>query len=302
MFYRIQFNPLVHAAPPDGTELRQVFSQEGIDPTFEIGIRRQPSHIPKGVVGYERQVIWSVEVPAGAFTLAFRSAGAPPMLHQFEALAARAKQALQASRVLYDRRRDAIETDGVLFCRRSALELIQSQLEKPAYVNALIAFLRAAERDPQLVTGAPRARRPRHTVAERIERFGAATKGPAWTPEEDTILRTWFGIRTIGEHAGRHAKLEDSEWERVLELLSGMRTKNAVKNRLTVLNNQLRDRMLVNGFVPRDRLREYMQQALGEAPRRPPMRPYPRMGRSRRKDVPASREVATTERSNGASV
>lgn len=296
MRYRITFNPLVHASPPDGDELRRVFNLESIDPTFEVDVFRQPYRVPKNIIEPERQIVWAMELPPGAFSCSFRDANAAPMPRQLDALIKAARERLGASRQLLDKRRDYFEQDGSLFCRRVTLEHVRPDLEKPAFVNAVIAFLRAAEVDPTVVTGAPRARRPRRTVEERIAHFGTPTKGPAWTPEEDAVLRMWFGIRSVGEHAGHHAKLEDHEWDRVLELLGGMRSKNAVKNRLTVLNNQLRDRMLVNGFVPRDRLREYMQQALGEAPRRPPMRPYPRMGRrrSRRDDAPASPHVATT--------
>lgn len=303
MRYRIEFNPLVHASPPDVITLRRIFSDQGVGPTFEVDVLRQPYRVPKGILEAERRIVWAMEIPQGALSCAFRDSAAPSMRDQFETLAKAAADAVGASRKLLDPRRDFFTKDGDdrLFCRRIALENVRNVVPNAAFVNAVIAFLRAAEDDPRLVTGVPRPRRPQRTVEERIEHFGHATKGPAWTPEEDAVLRTWFGIRTIGEHAGHHAKLEDPEWACVLELLGGMRSKNAVKNRLTALNNQLRDRMLVNGYVPRDRLREYMQQAVGESPRRPPMRPYQRMRRvprehrsSRRHDIPAPPGVAPT--------
>lgn len=301
MRYRIEFNPLVYATPPDAEALRQAFNLRDVVPTFEITLLRQPYRSPRGIVERERQVVWATEVPPGAFLCEFGGTAHPPMFEQLCALAEAEKKRVGAARRLLNARRDYLERDGVLFCRRVALEIITPQLSCAAFVNAMVAFLRAAERDPTLVTGAPRPRRLHRTVEERREHFGDDVRGPTWTAEEDAVLRQWFGVRTVGEHAGHHAKLEDHEWARVLELLGGMRSKNAVKNRLTVLNNQLRDRMLVNGYVPRDRLREYMQQAVGESPRRPPMRPYQRMRRvprehrsSRRRDAPASPHVAPT--------
>ena len=79
------------------------------------------------------------------------------------------------------------------------------------------------------------------------------------------MLRAWFGKHEVGEHQGRHAPLTPAQWELVLQQhLKGRRTLAHVKARISVLNRQLRHSMLVDGFLPRDRVVEFMDAALGE--------------------------------------
>lgn len=86
-----------------------------------------------------------------------------------------------------------------------------------------------------------------------------------WQPWEDQVLRAWFGRHTMGEHAGQHVPLTEHQWELVLQMhLKGRRTKAQVKTRISTLNRALRVSMLVDGFLPRDKVVEFQRQALGE--------------------------------------
>lgn len=193
-------------------------------------------------------------------------------------------RALDARRVrplgLFKPSRDSTYRDGRRFYASVFLDELGPFLALPATAAAMAAFLREAAARPGLIS-AP--------TPERSQRVSAGVADHAssrrWEPWEDAVLRNWFSARTIGEHAGKHVPLTDREWSLVLnEHLKGRRTKAQVKVRITTLNRELRVSLLVEGFIPRDKIREFQDRALGEQRIRVP-RFRPRIkGRSYRGD------------------
>ncbi len=150
-------------------------------------------------------------------------------------------------------------------------------LALPATAAAFAEFLDAINEGHVQVGKAPQPERPPSQA-----RQGWARR---WSPQEDAVIRSWFGLRAFGEHEGRHAPLTDREWSVVLDQhLNGKRTKRQVKVRISTLNRELRVSLLVDGFLPRDKVREFQDRALGEQRIRVP-RFRPRIkGRSYRGD------------------
>jgi hypothetical protein len=67
--------------------------------------------------------------------------------------------------------------------------------------------------------------------------------------------------------------LSEEQWQRVLVVeLKGRRTKASVRGRFVQLNDELLKEFLLDGYVPLHRVHEYMSRAIGERPRRPPVR------------------------------
>jgi hypothetical protein len=189
--------------------------------------------------------------------------------------------ALEARRTrplgLFKPTRDAILREGRRFYASVFLDELGPFLALPATAAAVAAFLRAAAAQPGLI-------RAPVTEAQSPNREGSGTSR-RWEPWEDAVLRNWFGVRSFGENQGRHVPLTEREWAIVLdEHLKGRRTKAQVKVRVTTLNRELRVSLLVDGFLPRDKVREFQERALGEQRVRVP-RFRPRIkGRSYRGD------------------
>lgn len=174
-------------------------------------------------------------------------------------------------------RKEVTLREGQRFYSAFFLEQLGPFLALPATVAALAAFVRAADRGVVKVG---------KIAPKGPEEFSsAAGHGRLWQPWEDTVLRNWFGPRTYGEHQGRHVPLTEEQWQLVLQThLQGRRTKKQVKVRITTLNRELRISFLVDGFLPRDRVREFQERALGEHRiRAPKFRPRIK-GRSYRGD------------------
>lgn len=169
---------------------------------------------------------------------------------------------------------------GRAFYSAFFLEQVGPFLALPATAAALAAYVRAADQGQVKPTKAPRPNEP----AKPIDAY-APGWGRVWEPWEDDVLRAWFGLRTSGEHEGRHAVLTERQWELVLQdHLKGRRTWKQVKVRITTLNRQLRRSLLVDGFLPRDKVEVFQARALGEHRIRVP-RFRPRIkGRSYRGD------------------
>lgn len=174
--------------------------------------------------------------------------------------------------------KEAKTRQGRGFYSAAFLRELGPLLALPATVAAFAAFLHAADENLVQVGKAPQPEQPPSQA-----RQGWARR---WSPQEDAVLRSWFGLRTFGEHAGKHAILTDREWSLVLdEHLKGRRTKKQVKVRISHLNREVRVSLLVDGFLPRDKVREFQNRALGEQRIRVP-RFRPRIkGRSYRGDL-----------------
>lgn len=243
---------------------------------------------------------WAFEVPRGTFVNLYDGT--------VDADADRAARDAVIARMArrWFRLRDIVERDGVTYYKRDVLARIRDHVTddaQRAMLSALLHCMDAAERDRTIVKGKPE--RTGLSPDQRQQMFGHnRARGIAWTPQEDAVLRRWFGIRTFGEHQGKHMPLTPEQWNMVLdEDLRGVRSKNSVQQRLSALNHQLLNELLARqhlhyglkkgpkalrrAFVP-----EYMRRVLGERPRKPPMMPERDAGR--RNDVPASPDVGQT--------
>lgn len=170
-------------------------------------------------------------------------------------------------------RKEATLRGGRGFYSAMFLEQVGPFLALPASTAALAAFVRAAdEGQVQVGKASP-------------EPSWGISHSRAWQPWEDTVIRNWFSRRTYGEHQGQHIPLTEAQWQTVLEThLRGRRTRKQVKVRITTLNRALRVSLLVDGFLPRDKVREFQDRSLGEHRIRVP-RFRPRIkGRSYRGD------------------
>jgi hypothetical protein len=179
--------------------------------------------------------------------------------------------------VFFKPRKETTDREGRSFYSAFFLEQVGPFLALPATVAALAAFVRAADQK-QAKVGKILPRNPE-------ELSGLVGRGRLWQPWEDTVIRNWFGRRTYGEHQGQHVPLTEEQWQTVLEThLRGRRTREQVKVRITTLNRVLRVSLLVDGFLPRDKVREFQDRSLGEHRVRVP-RFRPRIkGRSYRGD------------------
>lgn len=180
--------------------------------------------------------------------------------------------------VFFKPHKEATHREGRAFYSALFLEQVGPFLALPATAAALAAFVRAADK------GAVKVGKNLPEPAQDIS-HAKAGHTRAWQPWEDTVIRNWFGRRTYGEHQGQHVPLTEAQWQTVLEThLNSRRTKRQVKVRITTLNRELRVSMLVDGFLPRDKIREFQDRALGEHRIRVPrFRPRVR-GRSYRGD------------------
>ena len=272
------FSPFLYASPEDAAVLRPFWVENRLDETLTLNALRRHKN-------------WAIELPIGTFVNELR-----PGVASFEEDYAAREAAMEHARKVFNyqqlrRERAFIRFEGALYYHQNAIGLLRRHVEHPAFLNAVHAFLRAAQLDLTLIKGPPKHRRPFIPLTQRVEVFGHTARGPAWTPEEDQVLRQWFGKRTVGDLAGQHTALTSDEWQRVFDALGQRRSKASIRQRINGLNNILRRSMCVEGYVPRDRLREYMDLALGEKPRRPRAAPIPKPRKPRSPQLRASLPV-----------
>lgn len=258
--YLYQFAPLNMLKPDDGEPLRDLLEAQRGSTTFTLSALR-------------RRMYWATTLPRGVFIGDFRT--------EFVTVEddARARdQLIERAAVEHGLRfpRDRAITvhDGVTYYHQHLITILRRVHPQPAFLNALHAFLEAAQRNPRLIQG-PRKRAPAPPAA-RPRVNGRIARGLSWLPHEDLVLRQWFGPRAYGPHAGKHVPLTDAEWEKVLEALGHQRTKGSVLARINVLNYELRVALTVDGYIPRQRFVEYYQRVLGENPRAPRVAPVRR--------------------------
>ena len=232
-------------------------------------------HVFKGLHAWQARHQWRLEMPIGLFTGNYT----PGAVNLTDELAARDALAAKIRPKRY-RPTDMVMHEGVLYYRKPVIQRLGGYAESPVMFNALLAFWDAAEKNRGLIKPPP-PKAPRLMPWERKQRDGAVWRGPAWTPEEDTVLRQWFGRRTVGPEAGRHAYLTPDQWNVVLDALGRRRSQASVRQRLVVLNDRLRqefvDRKYISGgFISKKHNEDWLDRVLGERPRPLNVRPSPR--------------------------
>ena len=269
LVYPYVFTPLLHLPSSEAAVLEGVFKDQSVEPTFRLHALR-------------RLDAWATTLPVGVFANDFRPFCVPPaaQVAWFDGKFTEARSASRTRRKpLRDPHRLLMRGNHTFF-HLEALRFLRPQVEMPYFLDAIYRFMLDATNDTSLIIP-KKPRRPYVPPERRKDVFGLKgmmCRGPGWTAEEDAVLRRWFGQRTTGPSAGHHEALTEEQWVRVLEgELQGRRSKQSVRNRFVTLNQKLADRFLVDGFIPRDSIRLYMAEAIGECPRIPPVhRPRPR--------------------------
>jgi hypothetical protein len=247
--HRVRFNPMTFAQPVDIEYLANLFAKQGVVSVFELDVRR-------------RRNVWGVSLPYGVFDSDFTSA---PTREQH--IESRNRVTQLATNDQPNKRRpiapshDVLEHGGKLYYHPEALRIYARYVDHPGFLLALARFIEAAEKNPALVV----KKKPRTVFVPISER---KTRGPRWEPEEDAVLRRWFGPRTVGDKPGKHQALTEREWQIVLGELPN-RNKKGCHDRMVELNRSLKQELFRNGFVSHDQLPQYMARVLGERPRIP---------------------------------
>ena len=226
-----------------------------------------------------RKQNWAIELPLGCFLGDFR----PGFVSFDDELKVRDGliDRLQSAdkNVRYGSGRMIIHANDRVYYHQYLIRALKDldTLAIPSFFNAMYAFLLEAQKNPSLIKG--KKQRPFVPLEKRKAVFGHDARGPSWRPDEDTLLRQWFGQRTVGSYAGQHVPLTREEWASVIAALGHRRTEASIRQRISMLNNALRRELSVDGYIPRDKYREYFSRVLGEKPRRPRMTPSRRKPR-----------------------
>jgi hypothetical protein len=276
--YTILFTPAMHLTGSESTVLAGYFRDQGVAPPFKLRVLR-------------RRGAWAATLPIGIYQNDFRPDVTTREAHLtcWNEVLAQAVKDDAFKRMPVRNHQKVLDRDGELFYHLETLRFLRSRLDPPYFVDALYRFLLDATKNLALIV--PKVSRASFIPPEkRKEHFGlkgSSCRGPAWTSDEDAVLRRWFGQRTTGPAAGQHETLSEEQWQRVLEVeLKGRRTKASVRGRFVQLNDELLKEFLLDGYVPLHRVREYMTRAIGERPRRPPIRE--RKARKRRVSTDAT--------------
>lgn len=262
------FSPTAYASFED-FEILEADLPQGTATTFNLKALR-------------RRQAWATTVPVGMFVNDLRADAIQRVSWEAHDDERRRlfKQMLLASETRsrpFLPRFDVIQRNGERYYHVEALRCFRNEVRHPQFMNALYRFLLELQKDPHLIVP-KQPRRPYVPRDERVKRFhvtGAPHRGPAWTPDEDAVLRRWFGQRLYGDAKGKHVPLTEVQWTHVLDdELHGRRTKTSARSRMTVLNEKLFDRISRGkGYVSKEHNREYAAEVLGERPRAPRGRP-----------------------------
>lgn len=255
---KLQFDFIFHPlGVVDGFEyelLSTFLSEQTVVPAFKLRALR-------------RRDRWAIELPPGAFTgrLGEGETTTAQDAQERERILRLIKEKTGAFNL--DRTRDIITKNGVTYYRKRALEQFRIYIRPNSLFVAALTFLQKAEEDPTLIRGAKPIQgtllKDRPIVNKRRAR------GPAWSTQDDYVLRKWFGKW----HDGKHHKLTESQWTTVLEELKGFRSKESVKRRLGELNHQNKKSLMVDGYIHRDAVKAYLDGFLGERAVVPRFRP-----------------------------
>lgn len=252
--YEFLFHPL---GVVDGFEydlLSSFLNEQNVVPAFKLRALR-------------RREKWAIELPPGAFTgrLGQGETSASEDADARERILRLIKEKTGAFNL--DKTRDIITKNGVTYYRKRALEQFRIYIRPNSLFVAAYAFLQKAEEDPSLIRG------PKQTqgtpLKDRPIVNARRARGPAWSQQDDYVLRKWFGKW----HDGQHHKLTESQWNTVLEELKGFRSKESVKRRLGELNSKLKKSLMVDGYIQREAVKTYLDGFLGERAVVPRFRP-----------------------------
>jgi hypothetical protein len=280
--HEIAFNPLTYLANDASDALQRVLIAQNVSIPMKLQVLLRKNH-------------WALEAPRGVFRNHYRDDASDLVEH----LIARDKlletyrkelcaaNEVSRARVPWTKNVDMFVVDDRPFYTLVALQVFAEKSNARSFFTAAATFIHAANNDFSLIRPERKNITPFTPHAARVEKFGRMVRGPAWTPEEDFVVRRWFGQRTVGDNGvGKHQKLSEEEWGYVLEALQGRRTRQSVHDRITTLNKQLLAEMAIDGYVSRTRLAEYMSRVLGERPHRPRM--YSTKPRRRRRHDPTA--------------
>lgn len=252
--YEFLFHPL---GVVDGFEydlLSSFLNEQNVVPAFKLRALR-------------RREKWAIELPPGAFT--GRLGNGETSVSEDADARERILRLIKEKTGAYnlDRTRDIITKNGVTYYRKRALEQFRIYIRPNSLFVAAYAFLQKAEEDPTLIRGdKPIQGTP---LKDRPIVNSRRARGPAWSTQDDYVLRKWFGKW----HDGKHHKLTETQWNTVLEELKGFRSKESVKRRLSELNTARKRSLMVDGYIHRDAVKAYLDGFLGERAVVPRFRP-----------------------------
>lgn len=219
------------------------------------------------LIAMRRRDAWAIELPLGVFTEQYGDN--KPSLP--DDLAARDKL-LQLMRdkggsIPFDQTRHIVHLDGHVFYRIEPIAAFRAWAPHNPIYQAAHKLLRLALEDPKVLLK-PKPRRGTK-VKDRPLVDGRRARGPSWSPREELVLKSWFGKWPDG----KHHKLTEPQWETVLTSLDGFRSKQSVLTRLSFMNAQLKRTLMVDGYIPADRVKEYLAGFLGQRVQVPRFRP-----------------------------
>lgn len=210
----------------------------------------------------------SISAPSGTFLHEYDSTVDPVVLDGADA-AARVRLIKAIPRPRRFKLRDIHVVDGVTYFRRNVLQALARTYPTNLMYLALLNFLLEVEATPAKFRP-PRLSKATNDflpLAQRHKHRTLTHPRKAWTPQEDALIRAWFGRHLYGEHKGKHVPLTEAQWALFLNKLAHPRTKNTVQARMGYLNEQLFMQLLQEQEVryPR-RIKAHMIAAAQAAP------------------------------------
>lgn len=251
-----------------------------------------------------RERHWAISLPHGAFAGRFNPVGrlaAPesPLgdltpedeTKAFQAVYEAAQKAKPRIRDPLANRGWMIEREGIRLFRKEGIDYLAFHAPHSPLFHALSAFLTFVERretvrDPKggfkhtypnrkFIRPYGDGHKDIPPAAERpVDAAGRTSRGPNWSAHEDALVRRFFGR----DSEGKRIKMTEEFWALLLGEptkggLQGMRTRDAVRARVVVLNAQLKKKLMIDGLISRENVIRYQRECLGERACLPRRRP-----------------------------
>ena len=221
---------------------------------------------------YLRRNLWAVEAPLGTFT-GFFAPGAATHASEREAMHAmlqRVKEAQGANRrfPFWPSQQIIIKNDRI-YLKEPALRSFYKQAAEDATPQEgmlCVLFYYLQRLTAGTVPVFPTKKKPFIPLTDRPVIDGHRRRGPTWTAQEDDVIRRFFSRQADGTRV----VLTDEHWQMVLETnLKGRRTKAMVLSRINYLNHELKKTLLVEGYLPRENVKEWQDRRYGQHDRVP---------------------------------